>query len=298
MAESSGINSCGVKAPWLHSLTCSCSSCSCLVTHLSQLCCCPAPLPISQLTPHPFCSSGISFPRHMCHLLLDSAVQEITQTSYKYHTDICKWSLNLWLFAVVNASLLLLQEHHSWTSLHTWCLYSLLKREQRTLFLIQQLPSLSSWKLVLVISTPPSMGAPGSSTQINQSQPKESPWLHKMGMETVHWSWVTTYISQVLTASLSFCWSKNWFCWWSKGLLILFLTKTLPPSIFIRIVTFTNHIVYAHSIPMDATWKNKKLPLSWIRNIYNICNHTCLFSLLVSKVVPLVRSPLFLSCHL
>lgn len=122
-------------------------------------------LPMAQPTQHLFWGSGMSFPRHTCHLVL-----AVTQTLYKYLTDIWKWSLNLWLFAVVIASLLL-QEVHALASLHTWCLHSLLEREQRTLSLIEQLPSLFSWKLVLVINTSPSVAAPGSSTQIHR-QPK------------------------------------------------------------------------------------------------------------------------------
>lgn len=214
-------------------LTCSCGSCSCLVTHLSQFCSCRAPLPIAQLTQHLFLSSGMSFPRHMCHLVLGLAAQEVTETSYKYHTDTCKWSLNLWLFAGVIAFLLLLQVYGYLTALHTWCHHRLLKREQTTLFLIKQLSSLFSWKLVLVINTSPSMGAPGSSAQINRRQSKAYPWLHgNHTLELGH-----RLISQALTAGLSFCWSKNWFCQWSKSSLILFLTKTLPPSICTRIAT-------------------------------------------------------------
>lgn len=167
---------------------------------------------------HLFCGSGMSYPRHTCHLVLDSAVQGVTQTLYKYL--ICKWSLNLWLFAVVIASLLLLQEVHALASLHTWCLHSLLEREQRTLFLIKQLPSLFSWKLVLVIDTSSSVPAPGSSTQIHR-QPKAY-----MASQSVHGNHTLElghpFISQALTAGLSFCWSKNLFCRWSKGSLILF----------------------------------------------------------------------------
>lgn len=51
-------------------------------------------------------------------------------------------------------------------------------------------------------------------------------------LELVH-----QFISQALTAGLLFCWNKNLFCRLSKSSLILFLTKTLPPSIFTRIAT-------------------------------------------------------------